>query len=154
MQRHKGAKTHTHLRTRISQLPVITAWIAILVVIDNCTRQCLWACPCLWPIRRPAGAGPRRSTWSPKYFYGRKRRLPGLRVEILVRGRLPSRNPPRHRPLRRKIPQLPHLQSHLSRSHPARRVAVTQVCIGNGASITSIDSPSQSWQNIPMNIQP
>ncbi len=27
--------------TRISQLPVITAWIAILVIIDNCTRQCL-----------------------------------------------------------------------------------------------------------------
>jgi len=29
------------LRERISQLPVITAWIAILVIIDNCTRQCL-----------------------------------------------------------------------------------------------------------------
>jgi transposase InsO family protein len=29
------------LRERLSQLPVITAWIAILVVIDNCTRQCL-----------------------------------------------------------------------------------------------------------------
>lgn len=29
-----------HLRERISQVPVITAWIAILVVIDNCTRQC------------------------------------------------------------------------------------------------------------------
>jgi transposase InsO family protein len=26
---------------RLSQLPVITAWIAILVIIDNCTRQCL-----------------------------------------------------------------------------------------------------------------
>jgi transposase InsO family protein len=29
-----------HLRERISQVPVITAWIAILIVIDNCTRQC------------------------------------------------------------------------------------------------------------------
>ena len=30
-----------NLRERFSQLPVITAWIAILLVIDNCTRQCL-----------------------------------------------------------------------------------------------------------------
>lgn len=29
------------LRERLSQLPVVTVWIAILVVIDNCTRQCL-----------------------------------------------------------------------------------------------------------------
>jgi putative transposase len=29
------------LRECWSQLPVVTAWIAILVVIDNCTRQCL-----------------------------------------------------------------------------------------------------------------
>ena len=29
------------LRERLLQLPVVTAWIAILVVIDNCTRQCL-----------------------------------------------------------------------------------------------------------------
>jgi transposase InsO family protein len=29
------------LREHLSQLPVITAWIAILVVVDNCTRQCL-----------------------------------------------------------------------------------------------------------------
>ena len=29
------------LRERLSQLPVVTAWIAILVIIDNCTRQCL-----------------------------------------------------------------------------------------------------------------
>jgi flagellar biosynthesis GTPase FlhF len=28
-------------RERVSQLPVVTAWIAILVIIDNCTRQCL-----------------------------------------------------------------------------------------------------------------
>lgn len=28
------------LRTRRSQVPVITAWIALLGVIDNCTRQC------------------------------------------------------------------------------------------------------------------
>ena len=27
-------------RERWSQLPVVTAWIAILVIIDNCTRQC------------------------------------------------------------------------------------------------------------------
>lgn len=30
-----------NLRERLSQLPVITAWIAILVIVDNCTRQCL-----------------------------------------------------------------------------------------------------------------
>jgi len=29
-----------HLRERISQVPLITTWIAILVVIDNCTRLC------------------------------------------------------------------------------------------------------------------
>lgn len=29
------------LRERLSQLPVITAWIAILVIVDNCTRECL-----------------------------------------------------------------------------------------------------------------
>lgn len=29
------------LRQRWSQLPIITAWIAILVITDNCTRQCL-----------------------------------------------------------------------------------------------------------------
>ena len=29
------------LRQRRSQLPVITDWIAVLVIIDNCTRQCL-----------------------------------------------------------------------------------------------------------------
>jgi transposase InsO family protein len=29
------------LRERWSQLPVVTAWIAILVILDNCTRQCL-----------------------------------------------------------------------------------------------------------------
>jgi transposase InsO family protein len=28
-------------RQRWSQLPIITAWIAILVITDNCTRQCL-----------------------------------------------------------------------------------------------------------------
>ena len=26
---------------RLSQLPIVTAWIAILVITDNCTRQCL-----------------------------------------------------------------------------------------------------------------
>jgi transposase InsO family protein len=29
------------LRQRHSQLPIVTAWIAILVITDNCTRQCL-----------------------------------------------------------------------------------------------------------------
>jgi transposase InsO family protein len=29
------------LRERISQLPVATNWMAILVILDNCTRQCL-----------------------------------------------------------------------------------------------------------------
>jgi transposase InsO family protein len=29
------------LRGRMTQLPIITAWIAILVLTDNCTRQCL-----------------------------------------------------------------------------------------------------------------
>jgi transposase InsO family protein len=29
------------LRQRQSQLPVVTAWMAILVIVDNCTRQCL-----------------------------------------------------------------------------------------------------------------
>ena len=29
------------LRERCAQLPLVTAWIAILVVTDNCTRQCL-----------------------------------------------------------------------------------------------------------------
>jgi transposase InsO family protein len=29
------------LRERISLLPIVTTWIAILVITDNCTRQCL-----------------------------------------------------------------------------------------------------------------
>jgi transposase InsO family protein len=29
------------LRQRLSDLPIVTAWIAILVITDNCTRQCL-----------------------------------------------------------------------------------------------------------------
>ena len=29
------------LRQRMSQVPIVTAWIAILVLTDNCTRQCL-----------------------------------------------------------------------------------------------------------------
>lgn len=29
------------LRERLTLLPVVTAWIAVLVVTDNCTRQCL-----------------------------------------------------------------------------------------------------------------
>jgi len=30
-----------HLRERCAPLPLVTVWIAILVVTDNCTRQCL-----------------------------------------------------------------------------------------------------------------
>ena len=30
-----------HLREQMNLLPIVTAWIAILVVTDNCTRQCL-----------------------------------------------------------------------------------------------------------------
>ncbi len=30
-----------HLRERLAQFPLVTAWIAILVMTDNCTRQCL-----------------------------------------------------------------------------------------------------------------
>ena len=29
------------LKERLAQFPIVTAWIAILVVIDNCSRQCL-----------------------------------------------------------------------------------------------------------------
>jgi len=29
------------LRERLSDLPITTAWIAILVIVDNCSRQCL-----------------------------------------------------------------------------------------------------------------
>ena len=29
------------LRTALAQLPIVTAWIALLVLTDNCTRQCL-----------------------------------------------------------------------------------------------------------------
>lgn len=32
------------LRARWTQLPVMTAWLAVLVVLDNCTRQC-WGLP-------------------------------------------------------------------------------------------------------------
>ena len=34
-------KQRQALRERCAQLPLVTAWIAILVVTDNCTRQCL-----------------------------------------------------------------------------------------------------------------
>jgi transposase InsO family protein len=30
-----------HLRTQLGQLPLVSAWIAVLVITDNCTRQCL-----------------------------------------------------------------------------------------------------------------
>ena len=29
------------LRERLSDLPIVTAWIAILVIVDNCSRHCL-----------------------------------------------------------------------------------------------------------------
>ena len=29
------------LRTQLAELPIVTTWIAILVMTDNCTRQCL-----------------------------------------------------------------------------------------------------------------
>ena len=29
------------LRTQLAELPIVTTWIAILVITDNCTRQCL-----------------------------------------------------------------------------------------------------------------
>jgi transposase InsO family protein len=34
-------QTRHLIRKRSSQLPIVTAWIAILVITDNCTRQCL-----------------------------------------------------------------------------------------------------------------
>ncbi len=34
-------ETRHAFRERWSQLPIVTAWIAILVITDNCTRQCL-----------------------------------------------------------------------------------------------------------------
>ncbi len=33
-------ETRNSLREQMSRLPVVMAWVAILVVIDNCTRQC------------------------------------------------------------------------------------------------------------------
>jgi transposase InsO family protein/transposase len=30
-----------NLRQRWSQLPIVSAWIAVLVIVDNCSRQCL-----------------------------------------------------------------------------------------------------------------
>jgi transposase InsO family protein len=33
--------TRQSLREQLTLLPVVTAWIAVLVVTDNCTRQCL-----------------------------------------------------------------------------------------------------------------
>ena len=32
---------HRKLRAQLSELPIVTVWIAILVITDNCTRQCL-----------------------------------------------------------------------------------------------------------------
>jgi transposase InsO family protein/transposase len=36
-----GRQQRLDLRARLTQLPIITAWIAILVLTDNCTRQCM-----------------------------------------------------------------------------------------------------------------
>jgi transposase InsO family protein len=47
MQKQRQAEDHLWRQKRLkfrecwSQLPLVTAWIAILVVTDNCTRQCL-----------------------------------------------------------------------------------------------------------------
>jgi transposase InsO family protein len=30
-----------NLRTALAELPIVTAWIAVLLLTDNCTRQCL-----------------------------------------------------------------------------------------------------------------
>ena len=30
-----------NIREQLSQLPIVTAWIAILLITDNCTRQCM-----------------------------------------------------------------------------------------------------------------
>ena len=38
----KGWRDQRHrLRERLEQFPLVTAWIAILVITDNCTRKCL-----------------------------------------------------------------------------------------------------------------
>jgi len=37
----RGDKNEIALRQQMSQFPLVTVWIAILVVTDNCTRQCL-----------------------------------------------------------------------------------------------------------------
>ena len=37
----KWRQQRLELRQRWSQLPVVTDWVAVLVIIDNCTRQCL-----------------------------------------------------------------------------------------------------------------
>lgn len=34
-------KKRAEIKQRLCQLPIITAWVAILVITDNCTRQCL-----------------------------------------------------------------------------------------------------------------
>jgi transposase InsO family protein len=32
---------HRKLRAQLAELPIVTTWVAILVITDNCTRQCL-----------------------------------------------------------------------------------------------------------------
>lgn len=41
MEDEQWRQRRRHLREQLSALPLITAWIAILVITDNCTRQCL-----------------------------------------------------------------------------------------------------------------
>ncbi len=44
-QRHQEdevwRKKRQTLRTQLAELPIVTTWIAVLVMTDNCTRQCL-----------------------------------------------------------------------------------------------------------------
>jgi len=40
-ENRKWKQKRLDFKQRWSELPVVTAWIAVLVVIDNCTRQCL-----------------------------------------------------------------------------------------------------------------
>ena len=37
----KWREKRLSIRERLSALPLVTSWIAILVIIDNCTRQCI-----------------------------------------------------------------------------------------------------------------
>ena len=41
VENQQWRKAREQLRLRLSQLPLVITWIAILVITDNCTRQCL-----------------------------------------------------------------------------------------------------------------